>query len=73
MAERLGNTPAVCRKCYVHPAVLDAYLEGSTLAALQRRGAAAAKDLSGLDPEEAAVLTLLRSRMAREAEGRKAG
>ena len=29
---RLGNTPAVCRKCYVHPAVLDAYLEGRPLA-----------------------------------------
>jgi DNA topoisomerase-1 len=28
VAEELGNTPAVCRKCYVHPDVLDAYLEG---------------------------------------------
>jgi DNA topoisomerase-1 len=28
VARRLGNTPSVCRKCYVHPAVLDAYLEG---------------------------------------------
>jgi DNA topoisomerase-1 len=28
VAARLGNTPAVCRKCYVHPAVLDAYVEG---------------------------------------------
>lgn len=28
VATRLGNTPAVCRKCYVHPAVLEAYLGG---------------------------------------------
>jgi len=28
VAERLGNTVAVCRKCYVHPAVLDAYARG---------------------------------------------
>ena len=37
VARRLGNTPAVCRKCYIHPAVLDGYLNGSlrrTLAAV---------------------------------------
>jgi DNA topoisomerase-1 len=28
VARRLGNTVAVCRKCYVHPAVIDAYLAG---------------------------------------------
>jgi len=28
VARQLGNTPAVCRKCYIHPAVMDAYLEG---------------------------------------------
>jgi DNA topoisomerase I len=27
VARQLGNTPAVCRKCYIHPAVIDAYLE----------------------------------------------
>jgi DNA topoisomerase-1 len=27
VAQRLGNTPSVCRACYVHPAVLDAYAE----------------------------------------------
>lgn len=37
VAKRLGNTPAVCRKCYIHPAVLEGYLNGSlrrTLAAV---------------------------------------
>lgn len=29
VADRLGNTPSVCRKCYIHPAVLDAYAAGS--------------------------------------------
>jgi DNA topoisomerase I len=29
VADRLGNTPAICRRCYVHPAVIDCYLEGS--------------------------------------------
>ena len=43
VARRLGNTPAVCRKCYIHPAVLDGYLDGSlrrTLSALGKEGEA---------------------------------
>ena len=31
VAERLGNTPAVCRKCYVHPAVIETYMGGEML------------------------------------------
>jgi len=30
-AKRLGNTKAVCRRCYIHPAILNSYLEGVTL------------------------------------------
>ena len=37
VAKRLGNTPAVCRKCYVHPAVIDAYMEGALRQTLRRR------------------------------------
>lgn len=33
VAARLGNTKAVCRKCYIHPAIFDAYMEGKTIAA----------------------------------------
>lgn len=40
VAERLGNTKAICRKCYVHPAVIDAYLDGSLARALPGRRAA---------------------------------
>jgi DNA topoisomerase-1 len=29
VALQLGNTPAVCRKCYIHPSVLDRYLDGA--------------------------------------------
>jgi DNA topoisomerase-1 len=67
VAKRLGNTPSVCRKCYVHPAIIDAYLEGSTLDVLrQRTEQELTGDLARLPPEEAAVLALLQQRLARE-------
>src|SRR5262249_12786526 len=37
VAERLGNTRSVCRKCYVHPAVIDAYLDHSLVEILKAR------------------------------------
>ena len=36
VAERLGNTPAVCRKCYVHPAVIETYMNGAMGTAFER-------------------------------------
>jgi DNA topoisomerase-1 len=60
-AARLGNTPSVCRKCYVHPAVLESYLDGTMPALLTPRRADDSAD-SGLSPDEAAVLRLLRAR-----------
>jgi DNA topoisomerase-1 len=65
VAERLGNTPAVCRSCYVHPRVIDAYLQGTTLDTMRQRTAAAMADVKHLKPEEAAVLALLQRRLAR--------
>ena len=60
VAERLGNTTAVCRKYYVHPAIIDAYLQGELCAAwtdcLKREGE------PQLEPEENAVLHFLRDR-----------
>jgi DNA topoisomerase I len=56
VAERLGNTPAICRRCYVHPAVIEAYLDGSLLNGLKRPSR---RSSSGLPPEEAAVLELV--------------
>jgi DNA topoisomerase-1 len=65
VAERLGNTPSVCRKCYVHPAVLDAYLDGAALEVLEQRASQElAESIHELQPEEAAVLALLSKRLA---------
>jgi len=58
VAARLGNTPAVCRKCYAHPGVFAAYLEGS----LNGAPARAARKVAGLTAEEAAIVALLEGR-----------
>lgn len=68
VAKQLGNTPTVCRQSYIHPEILDAYMEGSLIRALQKRIAARLRtELKGLESEEVAVLLLLRERLAREA------
>jgi DNA topoisomerase I len=73
VAERLGNTPSVCRKCYVHPVILDAYLDGSMIDALRRRARQEMEaSLGNLHPEEAAVMALLQNRLAREGKERSA-
>jgi DNA topoisomerase-1 len=65
VAERLGNTPSICRKCYVHPAIIDAYLDGTVLEALRARAEQELiDDLHALQPEEAAVLALLQQRLS---------
>jgi DNA topoisomerase I len=60
VAERLGNTPAVCRQSYVAPAVVDTYLEGRTLADFRpRKLRIVGARQTGLEREEAALLELL--------------
>jgi DNA topoisomerase-1 len=67
VAARLGNTPTICRKCYVHPAVLDGYLDGAIAIEVQRELAAElGSDIAGLPPEEAAVLALLVARLRQD-------
>jgi DNA topoisomerase-1 len=66
VAERLGNTRAVCRTCYVHPAVFDAYLDGTLLETLQQRAADERAQPDALSGEEAGVMALLQRRLARE-------
>jgi len=66
VAEQLGNTPSVCRACYVHPDVLDAFLDGTMVEALSERARGAGRGAHALRPEEAAVLGLLQARLARE-------
>jgi DNA topoisomerase-1 len=62
-AARLGNTPAVARGSYVHPAVLEAYLDGSLPGALVDAAEGQAAPPVGSDrDEERAVVRLLRQR-----------
>ena len=62
VGEQLGNTPAVARGSYVSPAVIDQYLDGTTIEDFRPRHlrVVGARDL-GLDLEEQALLSLLRS------------
>lgn len=73
VARRLGNTATVCRKAYIHPAVIDAYLEGTMLDALRSRTEKELRsELPNLSPEEAALMTLLQQRLSREPERHRA-
>lgn len=56
VAKALGNTRAVCRKCYIHPAVFDAFLSGMTLSSVPP---ARSRSASGLSAAEARLVTLL--------------
>lgn len=67
VAKRLGNTKAVCRKCYIHPAIIDVYMDGGLLQTLNRKvKKELTRSLHGLPAEEAAVLALLQQRLRRE-------
>ena len=67
VSARLGNTPTICRKCYVHPEILSAYLGGELLVKIRNNiDHELADKLQKLRPEEAAVLAFLRNRVARE-------
>ena len=59
---RLGNTPTICRKCYVHPQAMSAYIDGSLMRRLEAPCEQALhQSPDGLCPEEAAALALIRS------------
>ncbi|MEZ0169275.1 DNA topoisomerase IB [Microvirga sp. TS319] len=67
VSARLGNTPTICRKCYVHPEVFSCYLKGELLLEIKGRVEAELReDLPSLRPEEAAVLSLLQERLSEE-------
>ena len=59
VAELLGNTPAICRKCYVHPAIIEAYISGTPIAGLEQAIKNSAK--INLHAVERAVLKSLRA------------
>jgi DNA topoisomerase-1 len=71
VASRLGHTPAICRKSYVHPEIVGAYLDGNLVLHLKAEvEAELAQELAGLEPEEAAVLAFLQRRLAGAAADR---
>jgi DNA topoisomerase I len=68
VASRLGNTPTICRKCYVHPELISSYLEGSLLLEIKSAAESELRDrIVGLTPEKAAVLAILRTKLKEKA------
>ncbi|MBD1863111.1 MULTISPECIES: DNA topoisomerase IB [Trichocoleus] len=64
VAAHLGNRPATCRKYYVHPAILDAYLDGSLMSTLEKAMQQPASDSAyALNPEEMAVVAILEQQL----------
>jgi DNA topoisomerase I len=67
VSSRLGNTPTICRKCYVHPEVFNSYLDGNLIADIKQEVEEELKqDIGDLRPEEAALLALLHKRLGKE-------
>jgi len=67
VAKKLGNTPTICRKCYIHPDVISSYLDGVTAGQLKQQiHDNLMQDIHALSPEEAAVLALLQQRLQQE-------
>jgi hypothetical protein len=69
VSARLGNTTTICRKCYVHPEVLNSYMDDLVLELKSKAESELRSNMGSLKPEEAAVLALLRDRLSKEAEG----
>ena len=64
VAKRLGNTPAICRKCYIHPAVFEGYLDGSLAEGLKQRADELLDEPdSGLTAQEVALTAFLSRRL----------
>lgn len=70
VAAKLGNTPAICRKCYVHPAIFESYQNGTMVEHMPNRGNGEAKVVpkTKLAPDEKCVLQLLCRHAADQAE-----
>ncbi|MEO7999588.1 MAG: hypothetical protein ABI852_19200 [Gemmatimonadaceae bacterium] len=64
VAAQLGNTPAVCKKCYIHPAILKAFDDPSLLQTFVKESAKK-KRVTGLTHEESALLRFLETANAK--------
>lgn len=67
VAQRLGNTPSICRKCYAHPIIFEAYLEGTLTGWLSTQARGAKTNARGFSEYEFAVLSLLQQRLSEAA------
>ena len=68
VSKMLGNTPAICRKCYVHPAVLETYLSGNAIEGLKQKTAEALEEKAiDLREGETAILKFLQGRLEKKA------
>jgi DNA topoisomerase-1 len=66
VAKQLGNTPAICRKCYVHPEILRAYMSGDLIKMIEAKIAERFKrQYAKLSSEEVIVLAFLNKRLKR--------
>jgi DNA topoisomerase-1 len=72
VARLLGNTRTVCRRSYVHPGVIDAYLDGTVMRLFRRPMKIAARTAHGLRPDESALLLVLKHLQARPSSRRTA-
>jgi DNA topoisomerase-1 len=73
VAKHLGNTPAICRRCYIHPAIFDGYLDGTLLTTLKEQTRKClAENIKGLSAEEAAVAAFLSLRLEELERAQKA-
>lgn len=64
VSAKLGNTPAVCRRCYVHPEVIDSYMTDALVLEVEQEVERELRDnVAGLRPEEALVLAFLQRRL----------
>jgi DNA topoisomerase I len=62
VAKQLGNTAAVCRKSYIHPAILDAYIDGAAIVTPKVQGRRSGRADAALSPVESAVVAILLQR-----------
>jgi DNA topoisomerase I len=68
VSARLGNTPTICRKCYIHPEVINSYLDGNLAGQIKAEiESVLREDIAGLEAEEAAVLAILRAPLEQKA------
>jgi DNA topoisomerase-1 len=72
VSKKLGNTRAVCRKSYIHPAIIDSYLDGTLHRIMPRQQARGGDDPYALTAEETAVVKILRRAGAAQVSGKKA-